>query len=78
MNSIFTIISYFIFFISACWCSDLIFNTSFIDLISYPFKSKSVGGDGVPSLGFKDIGGLQEAKEELGEIVSYFRNPQVF
>ncbi|RHZ36511.1 AAA family ATPase [endosymbiont GvMRE of Glomus versiforme] len=27
---------------------------------------------------FKDIGGLDEAKEELQEIITYFRNPQVF
>jgi len=31
-----------------------------------------------PSVKFKDIGGLHEAKEELQEIVAYFRNPQVF
>ena len=27
---------------------------------------------------FKDIGGLEEAKEELQEVVDYFRNPQFF
>ncbi|RHZ37210.1 AAA family ATPase [endosymbiont GvMRE of Glomus versiforme] len=27
---------------------------------------------------FKDIGGLDEAKEELQEIITYFRNPSVF
>ncbi|CAH1760568.1 12942_t:CDS:2 [Entrophospora sp. SA101] len=27
---------------------------------------------------FKDIGGLEEAKEELQEIITYFRNPQIF
>jgi len=27
---------------------------------------------------FKDIGGLDEAKEELQEIITYFRNPHVF
>ena len=32
----------------------------------------------MPRIGFKDIGGLQEAKEELGEVVSYFHNPHSF
>lgn len=31
-----------------------------------------------PSIKFKDIGGLHEAKEELQEIIAYFRNPHVF
>jgi len=31
-----------------------------------------------PRISFKDIGGLHEAKEELQEIVAYFRNPQDF
>ncbi|CAH1755782.1 23655_t:CDS:2 [Entrophospora sp. SA101] len=32
----------------------------------------------IPNISFREVGGLQEAKEELGEVVSYFRNPQVF
>jgi len=58
----------------------MIFGTNFIGFISYPFRGwkKGAGGAGVPRTRFKDVGGLQEAKEELGELVTYFHNPQTF
>ena len=58
----------------------MIFGTNFIGLLTYPFRAWKKGAEGgsVPRIGFKDIGGLQEAKEELGEVISYFRNPQSF
>src|SRR4051794_33164622 len=58
----------------------MIFGTNFIGFITYPFRAwkKRAEEGNVPRVGFKDIGGLQEAKEELGEVVSYFHNPQSF
>ncbi|MCE8167832.1 MAG: AAA family ATPase [Candidatus Moeniiplasma glomeromycotorum] len=66
--------------IGSLYFIDLIFGTNFIGVISYPFRGwkKSERETSVPRMGFKDVGGLHEAKEELSEIVSYFRNPQVF
>ncbi|CAG8574738.1 5334_t:CDS:2 [Ambispora gerdemannii] len=56
------------------------FGTNFTGIISYPFRGWKKSGKEViiPGIGFKDVGGLQEAKEELGEVVSYFHNPQSF
>src|SRR4051812_39002076 len=56
----------------------MIFGTNIIGVISYPFRRKGRKQVTVPGIGFKDVGGLQEAKEELGEVISYFRNPQPF
>jgi cell division protease FtsH len=58
----------------------MFFGTNFIGFLTYPFRAWKKGTEGsrIPRVGFKDIGGLQEAKEELGEVISYFHNPQSF
>src|SRR3954471_9746712 len=58
----------------------MMFGTNFTGIISYPFRGWKKSGKEViiPGIGFKDVGGLHEAKEELGEVVSYFHNPQSF
>ena len=60
---------------------DKLLGTNIIGIISFPFRGwqdNSKENNITTSLRFKDVGGLQEAKEELGEIISYFQNPQIF
>ncbi|MCE8163767.1 MAG: AAA family ATPase [Candidatus Moeniiplasma glomeromycotorum] len=54
-----------------------------VNIISWlfsPFTSlqKNEGEVNIPKIGFKEVGGLTEAKEELGEVVAYFRQPNLF
>jgi len=59
---------------------DRFFNTSLMNSL---FSFLLYGGGGssqffVPNFQFQNVGGLYEAKEELQEVVSYFRNPRAF
>ncbi|MCE8162923.1 MAG: AAA family ATPase [Candidatus Moeniiplasma glomeromycotorum] len=59
---------------------DFYFGTNFAGWLAYPFTSWKRDEDEmhVPGTTFKEVGGLAEAKEELGEVVAYFRNPALF
>jgi len=75
-----SIITYIISIVFSLWVSDMFFSTNFTGILFYPFKNWKKGAQesSIPHLKFKDIGGLNEAKEELAEIVTYFHNPQIF
>ncbi|KLL02335.1 MAG: cell division protein FtsH [Mycoplasmataceae bacterium RC_NB112A] len=59
---------------------DSYFGTNIIGWIFFPFTSFKKGEreTNISQIVFKEVGGLTEAKEELGEIVDYFRNPKLF
>lgn len=59
---------------------DIFFGTKIISSTLSMINLRKPSGKLVenPILTFKDIGGLHEAKEELQEIISYFRNPKIF
>jgi len=57
---------------------DGFFGTNFIGFFTSFFKSDDNQKNIIPNITFNSIGGLQEAKEELREVVDYFRNPQIF
>ncbi|WNE40274.1 MAG: ATP-dependent zinc metalloprotease FtsH [Mycoplasmataceae bacterium] len=80
LKDIIQIIFWLVSIFTSLWFFDMVFGTNFVGIISYPFKGWKKKGELVatPKVEFKDVGGLQEAKEELGEIVSYFQNPQSF
>jgi len=73
-------ISYLVVIFSLLWFIDFFFGFNFLGRSFYSFGSwsKESQETNISNTKFYNVGGLQEAKEELGEIVSYFRNPQAF
>lgn len=76
-ETIIRIIYYIIGILLGLFMLDFWFGTNFMGAL-FSFRSRDVEVTDIPRIGFKDIGGLQEAKEELGEVIHYFRNPQIF
>ena len=77
-KEILSLIVNFFSIIIGLWFIDNLFGTNFIGFFTSFFKSSSNQKSNFPNITFNSIGGLQEAKEELKEVVDYFRNPQVF
>ncbi|CAG8724301.1 8791_t:CDS:2, partial [Cetraspora pellucida] len=52
---------------------DMLFGTNILGAIAYPFRNwgRGTGETDVPKIGYKDVGGYDEVKEELGEIAEY-------
>jgi len=73
-------ISYLLIIFSLLWLIDFFFGFNFFGRLSSSFGSwsKESPETNISSTKFYNVGGLHEAKEELGEIVNYFRNPQAF
>lgn len=80
IKSLFTIFYYLAVTILLLFFIDRVFNSNILGFLSYPFLAfrGSEGENIISNVKFKDVGGLREAKEELGEILSYFHDPQVF
>ncbi|KLL05318.1 MAG: ATP-dependent zinc metalloprotease FtsH [Mycoplasmataceae bacterium RV_VA103A] len=59
---------------------DTLFGTNILGAIAYPFRNwgRGTGEADVPKIGYKDVGGYDEVKEELGEIAEYVKNPRPF
>jgi ATP-dependent Zn protease len=59
---------------------DSYLGTNFLGWLFFPLTSlqRDEGEVNIPRTSFKEVGGLAEAKEELGEIVAYFQQPHLF
>jgi len=77
-KEILSLIVNFFSIIIGLWFIDNLFGTNFIGFFTSFFKNSNNQKTNFPNITFNSIGGLQEAKEELKEVVDYFRNPQVF
>src|SRR6185436_4083772 len=66
--------------LSLIWLCEVIFGVKIFGRIFSLFGSwgRVKQEINIPKIKFRQVGGLQEAKEELSEVVSYFGNPQAF